>query len=454
MKRLLSFLLLLVLGIAGFFLIRKIMQSERPSILLVTIDTLRADHLGCYGYSRKITPNLDRLASEGVLFENAFCVMPTTLPSHGSIFFGTWPRIHGSASNFIPFSNPSLAYFPQLLKKAGYDTAAFLSAHHLGAGMKSLPGFQEFHFPENEVKADVTLAEAWKWLNQKASRKPFFLWIHLWDPHSPYELHPEFMNRIHPGFDNNFNKRYAFVDSGFYTKQHLQDMVDLYDNEIAFTDFHLGKFLDDFRTSSQFDNTMIIVTSDHGETLDELYESQNYAFDHGEFLYDQQIHVPLILLLPGHQKQGIRIQGTVSLIDLFPTIITEAKIKVPLMAQGSSLIPRIRNVSSRNSGPDDLVFLQRREYKFPPRPFLADSQFGIRERNFKLLLNLPGNEAVLYKNQQDGIDVAAGEQRMNQLLKSRLEKWLQITGGMVSHGQKMEISEEEAEKLRSLGYVQ
>src|SRR5262245_32743637 len=132
-----AMILVIIAALLAFGLWR-ISRVEPTSFLLITIDTLRADHLGCYVYSRTISPNLDRLASEGILFENAFCVMPTTLPSHGSIFFGTWPRIHGSVSNFIRFSNPSLVYFPQLLKQAGYSTAGFVSAHHLGANMKSI----------------------------------------------------------------------------------------------------------------------------------------------------------------------------------------------------------------------------------------------------------------------------------------------------------------------------
>jgi arylsulfatase A-like enzyme len=444
--------IVLTLCLAALFVIRKFIQTKPPSILLITIDTLRADHLGSYGYARNISPNLDRLAAEGVLFENTFCIMPTTLPSHGSIFFGTWPRIHGSVSNFIHFSNPSLAYFPQLLRHAGYETAAFLSAHHLGANMKSIPGFDEFHFPEGELRADVTLGQAGRWLKRER-QKNFFLWVHLWDPHSPYELHPKFMEKIHPGFDNDFDKRYAFVDPGSYSRESLQKMVDLYDNEIAFTDFHLGHFLEEFRKQPESRNTIIIVTSDHGETLDELYESENYVFDHGEFLYDTQIHVPLILVFPDQRHRGLRIAGTNSLIDLLPTVLSEAKIKTPSTAQGSSLISRI--TKSGNPQTDALVFLQRREYKFPPRPFLADLQFGIRERNFKLLLNLPDQKTILYRNSADGVDVSLQDDRMQRLLKNRLEEWLRITKGFAANGAKSnEVSEEEAEKLRSLGYVQ
>ncbi len=445
-------LIAIILAIAVVLFLQRERRKDPPNFLLITIDTLRADHLGSYGYSRNITPNLDRLASEGMLFENAFCVMPTTLPSHGSIFFGTWPRIHGSTSNFIQFSNPSLVFFPQLLKQAGYETAAFLSAHHMGAAMKSLPGFDEFHFPADELEADVTLGQASRWLQRK-KRNKFFLWVHLWDPHSPYELHPRFMEQIRPGFDNNFEKRYAFVHPGFYTKETLQKMVDLYDNEIAFTDFHLGRFLDQLRQTASSSNTIIIVTSDHGETLDELYETQEYAFDHGEFLYDHQIQVPLIVVLPGNQNRGMRLPGTVSLMDLMPAILKEAGIKPPVTAEGSSLISRISGSNSPQS--DAVIFLQRREFKYPPRPFLAGSQFGIRERNHKLLLNLPEQTTALYRNNADGVDVSSQEARMNQLLKDRLEDWLRATRNLAARGKKStEVSEEEAEKLRSLGYVQ
>lgn len=376
--------------------------------------------------------------------------MPTTFPSHCSIFFGTWPRVLGTASNYTNIPGTTLPYLPALMKKAGYNTAAFISAYHLGMNLKVLPGFDSLSFPPKEFSADITLGRARQWLlNHGRSR--FFLWIHLFDPHSPYDLHAEAMKKINPGFDDDFEKRYGFVPPDFYSTDKLMKMVDLYDNEIAFMDEQLGRFMESLRDQPFFNNTVILVAADHGETLDELVKSQNYAFDHGEYLFDDQLHVPLILLLPEKQKAGLRISGSVSLIDLFPTLLELAEIKHADPVNGISLMRFA--LQDPKSFSDELVFLQRRDYRFPPLPFLAHPQYGVRDRNFKLLWNGPDRNSVLLRNRQENLDLSEKEPRVKEALSNRLQKWLRVTA--THQGPKGQpVSEEEADKLRSLGYVQ
>jgi arylsulfatase A-like enzyme len=435
----------LVLSAAIFYF--KISRKP-PNILLITIDTVRADHLGAYGYSKSTSPNLDRFASENIVFENAFCLMPTTVPSHASIFLGTWPRVHGSTSNFQKV-NSSLAYFPKLLKKSGYHAAAFVSAEHLKPILEPLGGFDVFSSPKMVATADETLPKAIEWLRQNR-KYPYFLWIHLWDPHSPYLLHPEFMKRINPNFqDNDFEKRYAFVGKDFYNSGQISQMIDLYDNEIAFTDDQLGKFLSAFRGEDFDSNTAMIITSDHGETLGELMERDGYAFDHGEFLYDQQLHVPLIVALPG-EKIHKKITASVSLMDLMPTVLKLAEILVPSTCSGASLLPLIhgQNVAESNG----LIFLQRRNFNHPRREYLAFPEFGIRERKFKLIYNA-GQGEFLYQNNQEVADVSKLEPALKSELSKRLKEWLKTTEEFSKHPAS-EVPKEEAERLRSLGYVQ
>ena len=437
-------------AVAGVLIYGYRSRSRKPvNFLLITIDTLRADHLGAYGYSRKLTPVLDRLAAGGILFENAFCVMPTTLPSHGSIFFSTWPRIHGSLSNFVRFSNGSLTFLPDLLQKAGYAVGAVVSVPHLGKNFEHYSSFHDIRFPDRDRSAEETLHTARAWLKSNGDQ-PFFLWIHLWDPHSPYELHPAYMDQIHPGFKNDFEKHYQFLKGYSYPPDLLQDMVDLYDNEIAYTDDQLGRFLDGFGRRKGAENTMILVLSDHGETLGELAQSEGYAFDHGEFLYDHQLRVPLIVVPPGAKERGLRISHTVSLLDVMPTILQTAGVPVPSSAQGNSLVPYL--AGSTPARQDPLVFLERREFTTPPMPFLAQRQFGIRERNYKLLYNESDKQAFIYKNGNEGVE-ATGQDRLKDMMLKRMQEWLTMTAGL-SKGTGQAVSEEEAEKLRSLGYVQ
>ncbi|MGH7857294.1 MAG: sulfatase-like hydrolase/transferase, partial [Candidatus Binatia bacterium] len=180
---------------------RREVDPKAPNVILVTIDTLRADRLGAYGSSRGLTPQLDRLATEGIVFENAFCVMPVTIPAHASILFGTWPKVLGSTSNHMRIVNSSPAYLPKVLWDAGYQTGAFLSAAHLGNSLDGFPGFETLDFPWEDRTVDETLALARDWLEEHAGA-PFFLWIHLWDPHAPYRLHPVFGEAVRRGLSD------------------------------------------------------------------------------------------------------------------------------------------------------------------------------------------------------------------------------------------------------------
>lgn len=448
-RRGLSIVVILVAALALFLWYRDYRSKRVPNILLISIDTLRADHLGCYGYVRKITPNLDRLSAEGVLFENAFCVMPSTLPSHASILFGTWPRIHGCTNNHMKIANHTLSYLPRVMKEAGYSTAAFVSAFHVGEELEEFGGFDQFDWPKLDRTSDITLDHARGWLKQNGDKK-FFLWVHLWDPHAPYDLHPEFMKNINPSFKDDFEKRYTFLGDFKYTPDQLKKMIDLYDNEIAFTDYWLGKFLDEFQ--SIYKNTIILIVADHGETLDELVEKERYGFDHGEFLLDHQIHVPMIVILPDHENGGLRVSNTTSLIDVFPTIMDFSRLKTPGSCQGNSLKPYLLGEPANH--PDSLVFLQRRTFKrSPPRPYLAWSQYGIRERGYKLLLDVPENQSVFFRNSDQPAGGDSKVAKMRDLMERRLKQWLDATSEFENQPSQP-VSPEASEKLRSFGYLQ
>jgi choline-sulfatase len=271
-----------------------------PSLLFVTIDTLRADHVGAYGYRQAETPSLDRLAQEGVLVEDAVVQVPQTRPSHVSIFTGREPYEHGIRDNFSP---PLDARFPTLasvLQKRGYATAGFIGAYPVSRDSGLDRGFSVFDDPfggahgggpsldRSTRPAGPVVDAALAWL-QRTSARPFFAWVHLFDPHAPYEPPSPFQER-------------------FRTSP--------YDGEVAYADSQVGRLLDWLDRSGEGSRTLVVVTSDHGEGLGEHGEDE-----HQLFVYDSTLHVPLLLSWPSHLPAGRRVAGQFRSIDLFPTFL-------------------------------------------------------------------------------------------------------------------------------------
>jgi choline-sulfatase len=276
-------------------------KPAHPDIFLITIDTLRADHLGCYGYRMIQTPALDRLASEGIRFSHAFTPSPLTNTSHVSILTGLLPGNHGVTDFGVPLS-PAHSTWAQLLKMQGYQTAAFigsviLDSRALAPGLNR--GFDFYdNFPEHseaksrwgrvERRGLEVVQHAKTWLTGHPGR-PRFVWVHLFDPHDPYEPPPPYLETY---------------------KKHP------YDGEIAYADSAVGNFVAFLKTSARYQGSLIIIVGDHGEGLGEHQEDT-----HGIFLYDSTLHVPLILKLPGGANAGKVIDAQIQTIDILPTVL-------------------------------------------------------------------------------------------------------------------------------------
>ena len=289
-----------------------------PDVYLVTIDTLRADHVHCYGYERIQTPALDELARDGIRFAQAFTPSPITNTSHASILTGLLPSAHGVTD----FARPLAAAHPtwaELLKKNGYQTGAFIGAVILDSKVLA-PGLDrgfDFYdnFPEHSLTKSrwgrverrgsdvVQRAEAWRGAHP---RGPHFVWVHLYDPHDPYEPPPPY--------------------SKLYKDR-------LYDGEIAFADSALANFVAYLKQRGWYENSLIVVVGDHGEGLGEHHEQT-----HGIFLYDSTLHVPLILKLPSGNTGGV-IQRQVRTTDILPTVLNVLNISPPERLDGESLKP-------------------------------------------------------------------------------------------------------------------
>jgi choline-sulfatase len=294
-------------------------KTPPPDIFLITIDTLRADHVHCYGYARVATPALDALAKDGVRFAQAFTPSPITNTSHASILTGLLPGSHGVTDFGVPLSaaHPTVA---ELLKAQNYHTAAFIGAVILDS--KSLaPGFDRGfdyydNFPEHsstksrwgrlERRGMDVVEHAENWLN-KHPAGPHFMWVHLYDPHDPYEP-PAPYSRIY--------------------KDHL------YDGEIAYADSALAHFITYLKRSGMYGNSVIVAVGDHGEGL-----GQHQEDTHGIFLYDSTTHVPLLVKLPGGRSAGTVIPAQVRTLDIMPTLLELASASAPQKKDGDSLEP-------------------------------------------------------------------------------------------------------------------
>ncbi|MEN6561132.1 MAG: sulfatase-like hydrolase/transferase [Acidobacteriota bacterium] len=287
--------------------------APRPNLLLITVDTLRPDRLGCYGSPYLKTPAIDRLAGSGVVFGRAFAHTPLTLPSHASILLGTTPLSHGvhDNGNFkVPEDLPSLATF---LKGQGYATGAFVGAFPLDARFGLDRGFDvydesygsgtglDFQFVER--KAEAVVAAALAWLDGRAG--PWFAWIHVFDPHQPYEPPAPYADR--------------FKD-------------DPYSGEVAYVDASLARLFTYLDGSRQAASTVVVLTGDHGQSLGEHGETT-----HGYFAYNSTLWVPLIMAGPG-LRPG-RVDGNVCHVDIFPTACDLLGLPKPAFLQGLSLLP-------------------------------------------------------------------------------------------------------------------
>ncbi|HEY6304514.1 MAG TPA: sulfatase-like hydrolase/transferase [Terriglobales bacterium] len=385
-------------------------RNSAPDVYLITIDTLRADHVGCYGYKEVETPALDALAADGVRFTKAFTHSPITNTSHVTILTGLLPSVHGVTDFGVPLS-PQHVTAAELLKKHGYQTAAFIGAVILDSNTLA-PGLDRgFDFYDNFPKTDaknangnkkvhwgrierrglevVEHAEAWL---DKHRTGPHFVWVHLYDPHDPYEPPPPFSEKY---------------------KDHL------YDGEIAYADSALARWIAFLKKVGVYDNAIVVVTGDHGEGLGEHGEET-----HGLFLYDSTLHVPLILKMPLKMARagdpGAVIDAQVRTTDILPTILAATAVAPPAELNGESLLPLINAETNKPRAlPKRALF---GETDYPLRWGWAPLR-ALRTENAKLI-EAPRPE--LYDLQADPKELKnlyAPDSSTTQRMQAEMAKW-------------------------------
>lgn len=398
---------------------------QRPplNVLIVTLDTTRADRVGAYGYRLAHTPVMDQLAAHGVLFEHAYTPAPLTLPAHASLFTGLYTPEHGLRTNGKDRLDDEIPTLAALLRKREYATGAFIASFVVDSKFGLDRGFRTYDddltgtTPADEAlhrnrSGDRVVDQALNWLGEQA-QKPFLCWVHLYDPHAPYDAHPEL-------YGDRFQDR-------------------PYDAEIAFVDSQIGRLLEFLKAKQLSDRTLVIIVGDHGEGLDEHLERR-----HGQMLYNSTLQVPLIMSLPGKFPAGQRIATPVSLVDLCPTILEQLNVPLKSLVSGHSLIGLIQGKN----------FPRRGVYGETDEPFLESGWSPLRSLTTEKWKYIRTSSIELYDLVSDPSEkhnLAANHADQTQLLEKQLAD---LEQSLTRHqGAAVRLSPEEQRRLASLGYL-
>ena len=410
-------------------------RQTRPNVVLITIDTVRADHVGCYGATNVQTPTLDALAHDGIVFERAISQVPLTWPSHAAILTGTYPFQNGVQDFTGQPLDPRFRSVAQVFKQQGYATGAVVSAFVLDRSWGLARGFDFYDdafapetFQQKDIglvdrKAGESVTRALKWLNaggvQKTPRRPFFFWLHLYDPHSPYDPPEPFRTQY---------------------RGHL------YDGEIAYADHELGRLMAWLKQNRLYDRTLIVVLSDHGESLGDHGEKE-----HGFFVYNSTVHIPLIVKPPaGSGFRPGRVARPVETVAVAPTLLSLAGMKVATEKQFQAPALMGGNTGNEDAGNEDAAYSES---------FYSFSSFGWSPLHALQTARYHYIEAPV----PELYDVLADPQEKNNLapeqtatvavLEDKLQSLLRRNPFKPAEGGGAGLSPDALEKLRALGYV-
>ncbi len=435
-------------------------DTEPLGVIVITVDTLRADYLSIYGHARILTPSFDRLAAGGVLFWQAISQSTTTTPSHASLFTSLYLQDHNVWSNFEALGQTPRT-LPEILAGRGFDTYAIANMKHLNPEMSGLgQGVQTFVKSGFMRHAGPTIDNFLGWLDDRGER-PFFAWLHLADVHTPYNPPPPYDHFYYDDDERDPRKSSLqriwpllpshMTDHPFFLKW-LEGITDLdwvmaqYQGAVTYVDDELGRLLDALEDRALLGRTAIVLTADHGESLGE----HDIYFTHTG-LYESTVHIPLITYFPGAGRQGVHVRDVVESVDVMPTILEYLAIPAPKNIRGRSLWPLIRGeveqpriAVSEHAG-RNLVALRSERFKYIRH---------LRTNNLQPSYPFTEGREELYDLKQDPHERRdlAGElpdvmRVFRKELQQRRSQRLALAAG------KAELNDEAVEVLRALGYV-
>jgi arylsulfatase A-like enzyme len=439
-------------------------RSATPSLVIIALDTTRADHLTVYGYPRLTSPALQRLAWEGARFDRAYAPSASTAPSHASLFTGRDPLAHGVQKNGLALDerNETLA---ELLAGAGFQTAAVVSSFVLNRKFGFAQGFEFYDadFAPGEAtvstnaweghpvargafdrRGDHTTRRAIRWLRERDADRPFFLFVHYFDPHLPYGPPEPYLSRF--GFDG--------APVPLPRKGEVDLAVRRYDGEVAFVDAQVARLMEALEVEQLTERTLVVVTADHGEGL-----MDHGILSHGVFLYDEAVRIPLIMRWPGELAAGTVISEPVTLLDIVPTVLELLRLPgAPRLPHGRSLATALRGEAILDPG--RRIYFQRRPYERQDlemwgKATVEGSLFGIRSGRWKYVEGTHDDTRELFDLDSDPGELRnLSAERMEEAAEQsrRIDTWRRSYPAL-AHDVPA-LSESDREALESLGYVE
>ena len=420
-------------------------------VVLISIDTLRRDHLSLYGYPRRTTPGLEGLARESVVFEDAVSTSSWTLPAHASLLTSTLPSVHGATSSKVGLS-PSFPGLPRLLQDAGYFTQAMVTHVYLSKEYGFGEGFSRHrYFPE--TRAEEVTDQAIRFLESKGD-SDFFLFLHYYDPHWHYDPPAPYDRTFDPSYQGEATGvwwDFKDLDADSIDPRDLHHIRALYDGEILYTDRQLERLFQEMKRLGVFDNTLLVVTSDHGEEF-----LEHGQWEHQKTLYEEQLRVPLVIKFPNvpHHPGGVidprRVGVQVSLVDVAPTVLDVLGVPSPLIFEGRSLL-----AAARAGEAPEMEAWAETEHTIDGSRKIAvrrgasgtKSIFTLKEGHLGIELFDLGRDPREVKRLDPGESFSAHERRLAAYLAEAEARRGETTLPEV------ELDPEDLERLRALGYV-
>jgi arylsulfatase A-like enzyme len=423
----------------------RIAVPEGPNVVFIIVDTLRADHLGCYGYGRNTSPNIDELSRDSIFFKHAISAAPWTSPSISSIFTSQYPNVLGYVQQPIVMDNKFVT-LTEVFKENHYKTKGIISHIFLHGKLGFDQGFDDLNADAavgyGRISSPLVSEKAISFIEDH-KRDTFFLFLHYFDPHNNYILHEKF--DYYPDYDGPFFSGQSIGalrdKAAKMSSSDIEYLKALYDSEISLTDEYIGKVIEKLKDLNLYDDTLIVLTADHGE---EFLDRGDYWIGHTKKLYQEQIHVPLMIKLPSEKRKDV-VEEFVGLIDLMPTIVDYAGLEMPPAYEYEG---KVIDVKDREDLSDRIIVSETRRRArlhsaiYKGWKFIYDSEFNVPELMY------------LMEDQGELNNLAATNRGKAAEMQAILREWRDSVKAKKSGSEQLpSFTEQQKAQLRALGYI-